>query len=64
MNALLAVMYSLSGRHLPLAGILQSGFRSVPVVELTIQGLVLLTLICVFAGFYIGVRVNRPRYWD
>ncbi len=64
MNALLEVMVLFAGRYPPLAGVAQSGFRSVPVVELTIQGLVLLTLICVFAGFYIGVRVNRPRYWD
>lgn len=42
----------------------QTGYHAVPVVELTFQALIVVVLVCIFLGFYVGVRINRPRYWD
>lgn len=42
----------------------QAGYHAVPVIELTFQALIVVVLVCIFVGFYVGVRINRPRYWD
>ena len=63
MNGFLEVMTQL-WRLLPALNRYQTGYHSVPVVELTFQALIVVVLVCIFVGFYIGVRINRPRYWD
>ncbi len=60
MNILLE--WTVQGNRLAAIGLQNS--REVPVVEMTIQALVILALICIFLGFYAGIRVARPRYWD
>ncbi len=38
--------------------------RAVPVLAITLHTLFILALVSAFIGFYIGVRISRPRYLD
>lgn len=51
-------------RLLPVIAVLDPGYRAVPLIELTIHALIIVVLVSSFAGFYIGVRISRPRYFD
>lgn len=63
MNEFLEVMPYLAALP-PTLDRFQAGYHAVPVIELTFQALIVVVLVCIFIGFYIGVRINRPRYWD
>jgi hypothetical protein len=42
----------------------QPGFTQVPVIKLTLHALLIMILLSSFIGFYVGVRISRPRFWE
>lgn len=44
--------------------IAQPGYTQVPAIKLSIHALLIMILVSGFIGFYAGVRISRPRYWD